>query len=52
MEINEETIYQETKKLLLDEQEYWKMSRKTNPYGDGKASNRIVKAIIFLFLDK
>ncbi len=47
---NEETIYQETKKLLLDEQEYWKMSRKTNPYGDGKASNRIVKAIVqYLF---
>ena len=43
---NEETIYNETKKLLTDKQEYEKMSHASNPYGDGKASIRIVDAII------
>ena len=43
---NEETIYNETKKLLTDNEEYNKMSRASNPYGDGHASERIVDAII------
>lgn len=43
---NEETIYNETKKLLTDKNEYEKMSKASNPYGDGKASQRIVDAII------
>lgn len=43
---NEETIYNETKKLLTDKDEYEKMSKASNPYGDGKASQRIVDAII------
>ncbi len=43
---DEETIYQETKKLLEDKSEYEKMSKASNPYGDGKASQRIVDAII------
>ena len=43
---NEETIYNETKKLLTDNEEYNKMSRASNPYGDGHASKRIVDAII------
>lgn len=43
---NEETIYNETKKLLTDKNEYEKMSKASNPYGDGKASQRIVNAII------
>lgn len=43
---NEETIYRETKKLLTDEKEYEKMSKASNPYGDGKASKRIVDIII------
>ena len=34
---NEEKIYQETKKLLLDKIEYEKMSKASNPYGDGFA---------------
>lgn len=42
----EEKIYNVTKKLLLDKNEYDKMSRAVNPYGDGKASKRIVDAII------
>lgn len=43
---DEETIYQETKKLLNDKEEYEKMSKASNPYGDGHASERIVDAII------
>ena len=37
----EETIYQNFKLLLEDETEYRKMSRASNPYGDGRASKRI-----------
>lgn len=43
---DEETIYNETKKLLTSEEEYEKMSHASNPYGDGHASERIVDAII------
>ena len=43
---NEEVIYNETKKLLTDKNEYEKMSKASNPYGDGFASKRIVDAII------
>ena len=34
------------KKLLIDNTEYSKMSKASNPYGDGHASERIVDAII------
>lgn len=43
---NEDTIYKLTKKLLNDKYEYEKMSKASNPYGDGKASIRITDAII------
>ena len=43
---DEETIYQLTKQLLEDQEEYRKMSKASNPYGDGKASQRISYAII------
>ncbi len=43
---NEETIYAMTKELLTDNDEYKKMSKASNPYGDGKASIRIVDSII------
>ena len=46
---DEETIYQETKKLLTDKDAYESMSKASNPYGDGHASERIVKAIIDKF---
>lgn len=46
---NENTIYEETKKLLLNKEEYNKMSKASNPYGDGLASKRIVDAIIEKF---
>ena len=38
---NEETIYKEFTNLLQDKQEYEKMSKANNPYGDGHASRRI-----------
>ena len=43
---NENIIYEETKKLLLDKKAYEKMSKASNPYGDGHASKRIADAII------
>ena len=46
---DEDVIYEETKKLLLDKKEYEKMSKASNPYGDGHASERIVDAIIKYF---
>ncbi|MDY4487203.1 MAG: UDP-N-acetylglucosamine 2-epimerase (non-hydrolyzing) [Candidatus Limivicinus sp.] len=46
---DEETIYRETRRLLTDEEEYRRMSRASNPYGDGHASERIADAIIRKF---
>ena len=45
----EETIYQMVDELLSDSMEYEKMSKASNPYGDGHASERIVDAIIAKF---
>ena len=46
---DEDVIYKETKKLLTNKEEYEKMSKASNPYGDGHASERIVDAIINYF---
>lgn len=43
---NKRTIIKEAQKLLDDVKEYTKMSKAHNPYGDGKACDRIVKFII------
>lgn len=43
---DEETIYEETKKLLTSKKEYEVMSKASNPYGDGHASERITDEII------
>lgn len=43
---DEEVIYKETKSLLNNKVEYEKMSKATNPYGDGTTSIQIVDAII------
>jgi len=40
-----ETIVAETQKLLDNDDEYKRMSNVVNPYGDGKASKRIVEII-------
>lgn len=46
---DEDTIYREARRLLTDEAEYRRMSRSSNPYGDGHASERIADAIIEKF---
>ncbi|HIY59033.1 MAG TPA: UDP-N-acetylglucosamine 2-epimerase (non-hydrolyzing) [Candidatus Tetragenococcus pullicola] len=48
----EETVYRETKHLLVDEQEHQKMAQAKNPYGDGKASQHIIEAIVDYFQRK
>lgn len=40
-----ETIIKEANDLIRDKEVYEKMSKSVNPYGDGKASERIVDAI-------
>lgn len=42
----ENDIFQEARRLLTDEKEYQRMSKTANPYGDGHASERIIKAIL------
>lgn len=44
--VDEDAIYENAKVLLTDEQEYERMAKAVNPYGDGHASERIVNAII------
>lgn len=43
---DEEVIYQELKKLLTDKDEYEKMSKASNPYGDGFACKRIADIML------
>lgn len=47
--VNEEVIYEMAKKILTDKNEYDKMARAVNPYGDGEASRRTVEAILYHF---
>ena len=42
---DEEVIYSEFKKLLTDKEEYDKMSKASNPYGDGFACKRIADVL-------
>lgn len=44
--VDEEEIYQSAVTLLTDQVAYQKMARAVNPYGDGHASERIVKHIL------
>lgn len=44
-----ETILKLTCQLLDDNTEYAKMAKAVNPYGDGKASRRIVDALLYEF---
>lgn len=46
---NEDVIYNLIDELLSDKNEYERMSKASNPYGDGQASKRIVDAIIKKF---
>ena len=47
---DEMTIYKEAKRLLTDLKEYEKMSKASNPYGEGHASEKIADAIIKKFV--
>lgn len=42
---DEETIYEEFTRLLTDKEAYDAMAKASNPYGDGHACERIVKAL-------
>ena len=44
-----EKIYEVSSLLLNDREEYERMSKALNPYGDGRASQRIVDAILYHF---
>ena len=46
---DEEHVYNRAKALLTDSELYAKMSRAANPYGDGRASERIVQALLHHF---
>ncbi|MBU4047434.1 UDP-N-acetylglucosamine 2-epimerase, partial [bacterium] len=46
---NKERVYSEVKTILNNKDKYIKMSKSINPYGDGKASERIVKKILYNF---
>ncbi len=42
----EQSVYEGTKQLLSNREEYEKMKNAPNPYGDGQASKRIAQAIL------
>lgn len=46
---DEKTIIKLAGELLDSEEEYNKMAKAVNPYGDGRASERIVKALLYEF---
>lgn len=46
---DEETIFSLADELLSDKEAHDKMSKASNPYGDGRASERIVEAILKYF---
>lgn len=46
---NSDFIYKSVKKLLTQSESYDKMAKAVNPYGDGKASQRIVKALELIY---
>ena len=45
----EEVVYQETKRLLVDQNAHDAMAQAKNPYGDGTASQQIAEAIAAFF---
>jgi UDP-N-acetylglucosamine 2-epimerase (non-hydrolysing) len=42
-------VYDETRRLLVDEDEYRRMASACNPYGDGRAARRIVDFILWKY---
>lgn len=47
--IKEETIFNMADKLLSDRDAHNQMAKASNPYGDGFASSRIVRALLYYF---
>lgn len=45
--VKKEVIFKAANKLLNNKKEYKIMSKATNPYGDGKAVNRIIEYILY-----
>ncbi|MDO5311385.1 MAG: UDP-N-acetylglucosamine 2-epimerase (non-hydrolyzing) [Clostridia bacterium] len=50
--VDRDVIFNMTDELLTNKVEYDKMAKAVNPYGDGRASERIVSAIIERFSNK
>ncbi len=48
--VDEDTIFEMASQLLSDKAAYDKMAKAVNPYGDGRASERIADALIYHFL--
>jgi UDP-N-acetylglucosamine 2-epimerase (non-hydrolysing) len=46
---DEQEVYRKARELLTDSSLYERMSRSANPYGDGRASERIVQALLHNF---
>jgi len=46
---SKESIVREVRRLILNKEEYVKMSKAINPYGDGKASERIRDILLYYF---
>ena len=44
---DEQRVYDETMRLLTEPPAYTHMAEAVNPYGDGKASHRIIEAILY-----
>lgn len=47
---DEKNVYEMTKELLINRKQYEQMSKASNPYGDGYASQKILEAIANRFL--
>ncbi len=47
--VKENDIFETVNELLNNEEKYKKMANAVNPYGDGKASDRIVDALLYYF---
>jgi UDP-N-acetylglucosamine 2-epimerase (non-hydrolysing) len=47
--VKRERVFEEASRLLEDQSLYNKMAHAVNPYGDGKASQRIVDALLYFF---
>ena len=47
--MDEDVVFCEAEKLLANQAEYRRMSNAINPYGDGKAADRIVQSLLCYF---